>query len=99
MTHTKHTPDVAAARAVQPGPGPREHIRRLRDHGGTYRSIAQAAGIGTMTVHDIAAQRGQPAHDIVTAMLRVRPRNLARVRVDAGGTRLRLRALHVMGHG
>src|SRR6266487_5561100 len=35
----------------------------------------------------------------VTAVLGVSPRSFPRVRVDGGGARLRLCALHVMGHG
>ena len=62
----------------------RGQIRQLRDQGGTYRSIAAAAGLAPATSKSINA--------VTSASLR-------RARVDAGGTRLRLRALHVMGHG
>ena len=75
----------------------RDHIRRLREAGGSYRAIARAAGLGTMTIHDLATRRRQPEPITATAILGVR--SFRRARVDAGGTRLRLRALHVMGHG
>ena len=76
-----------------------EHVRRLRAAGGTYRSISEAAGIGPMTVHGLATGRHQPHPVTASAVLCVTPGGLARSRVDAGGTRLRIRALHVMGHG
>jgi predicted transcriptional regulator len=75
----------------------RDHLIRLRQFGGTYRAIAAAAGISPMTVHDIAA--GRPATPrTAAALLTVTSDSLPRVRLDAGGTRLRLRAQHVMGH-
>src|SRR5487761_1128854 len=82
----------------QPGPGAaRDHVIRLLSLGGSYRAIAAAAGVGPMTVHDIAA--GRPASaGTATALLTVTSDTLPRGRLDAGGTRLRLRALHVMGH-
>jgi len=85
------------------GPGQREaardHLTRLRQHGGTYRSIAAAAALSPATVRGLASgrRRAQPA--TATAVLKVTSRTLPRSRLDAGGTRLRLRALHVMGHG
>lgn len=75
-----------------------ERIRELRSTGATYRAIANAAGTGTMTVHDLAT-RQHPTGDTVTVVLNVPVRPLPKARVDAGGTKLRLRALHVMGHG
>ena len=77
----------------------REHVTRLRQHGGTYRSIAAAAALSPATVRALAAgrRRAQPA--TATAVLTVTGRTLPRTRLDATGTRLRLRALHVMGHG
>lgn len=77
----------------------RRHLGQLLAGGGTYRAIAAAAGIGPMTVHDLAAGRGRPARHTIRAILAVRSEAVSRARVDAGGTRLRLRALHVMGHG
>ena len=78
--------------------GPRGHLGALRDSGGSYRAIATAAGVGPMTVHGIATGRRQPTKTTAAAVLAVTPGSVPRARVDAGGTRLRLRALHVMGH-
>jgi hypothetical protein len=77
----------------------RDHLTRLRQHGGTYRSIAAAAALSPATVRALASgrRRAQPA--TATAVLKVTSRTLPRSRLDAAGTRLRLRALHVMGHG
>jgi len=99
--HAQQPPTTPTARTRLRRPdhcAVRDHIRQLREHGATYRSIAQAAGISTVTVHDIATRRWQPTPAAVTALLRVNPRSFQQLRVDAGGTRLRLRALHVMGH-
>src|SRR5215472_4310749 len=79
-------------------PETRDHLAALRESGGTYRAIATAAGIGPMTAHGIATGRRQPTKSTAAAVLAVTPATLRRARVDAGGTRLRLRALHVMGH-
>ena len=75
----------------------RDHLAALRESGGSYRAIATAAGVGPMTVHGIVTGR-QPTEPTAAAVLAVTPATLRRARVDAGGTRLRLRALHVMGH-
>jgi len=101
-SHAQHQP-TDHDQPVQLRPGGQalalEHIQRLRAHGATYQAIARAAGLGTMTICDLAANRTQPTPETITAILAVHPASLTRVRVDAGGTRLRLRALHVMGHG
>jgi hypothetical protein len=77
-----------------------EHLRRLLDEGGTYRSIAAAAGLATATVHDLATGRRLPTPHTTRALLGLGSGDaLPRARIDAGGARLRLRALHVMGHG
>jgi hypothetical protein len=76
----------------------RDHVRLLHQAGGTYRAIASAAAVGPMTVHDLSAGRRKPTAGTTTAVLAVTSHDLHRARVDAGGTRLRLRALHVMGH-
>ena len=82
------------------GPGPaRTHVRRLRRDGGTYRGIAAAAGLAPATVYDLARGRGRPTRVTTAAVLALTSKSVPRGRVDAGGTRLRLRALHVMGHG
>jgi transcriptional regulator with XRE-family HTH domain len=80
------------------GSPPAPHVTRLRHDGGTYRSIAAAAGLSPDAVRGLATgrRRAQPA--TATAVLTVTSRTLPRARLDAGGTRLRLRALHVMGH-
>jgi plasmid maintenance system antidote protein VapI len=86
----------------QPDPGPediREYLRRMLEEGGTYRSIAAAAGLATSTVHDLATGRRLPTPHTTRALLGLGGGALTRVRIDAGGARLRLRALHVMGHG
>jgi transcriptional regulator with XRE-family HTH domain len=77
----------------------RDQIRQLRAQGGTYRSIAGAAGLAPATVHDLASGRRSPTPSTTRALAKVSGGSLRRARVDAGGTRLRLRALHVMGHG
>ena len=77
----------------------RGQIRRLRAEGGTYRSIAAAAGLAPATVHDLASGRRAPTPATSKSIAAVTSASLRRARVDAGGTRLRLRALHVMGHG
>jgi hypothetical protein len=85
-----------------PSPAPGElqdQLRRLRSEGGTYRSIAAAAGLAPATVHDLATGRRSPTPASTTALRKVNSDTLRHARVDAGGTRLRLRALHVMGHG
>src|SRR5580693_5322892 len=85
------------------GPGQREaardHLTRLRRQGGTYRSIAAVAVLSPDTVYALASgsRRAQPG--TAAAVLTVISPALPRARLDATGTRLRLRALHVMGHG
>jgi transcriptional regulator with XRE-family HTH domain len=76
-----------------------EQVHRLREEGGTYRAIAAAAGLATTTVHDLASGRRQPTPNTARALLKVTSDILPRARIHAGGSRLRLRALHVMGHG
>jgi lambda repressor-like predicted transcriptional regulator len=71
----------------------------LRKRGATYRSIAQAAGLAPMTVHALENGRSRPTRRTTAAVLAVTADTVRPGRVDAGGTRLRLRALHVMGHG
>jgi transcriptional regulator with XRE-family HTH domain len=78
---------------------PRDQILRLRAEGGTYRSIAAAVGLAPTTVHDIATGRRNPTPTTLRALQTTTSASLTRFRVDAGGARLRLRALHVMGHG
>jgi len=83
-----------------PATGPaRAHVRRLRRDGRTYRAIAAVAGLDRATVSDLARGRRRPKRGTTTAVLSVTSQAVPRGRVDAGGSRLRLRALHVMGHG
>ena len=86
------TPDAASSVVL-------DQVRRLREQGGTYRAIAAAAGLATTTVHDLASGRRQPTPNTARALLAVTSGTMPRARIDAGGSRLRLRALHVMGHG
>jgi plasmid maintenance system antidote protein VapI len=85
-----------------PANGPdraRAHVRRLRKEGVTYRGVAAAAGVAPATVSDLDRGRRRPHRGTTAAVLAVTSNSVPRGRVDAGGTRLRLRALHVMGHG
>jgi hypothetical protein len=82
----------------QPSTGPHatgDHALRVRQAGATYHGIA-AVGLAPATVPGLlSSPRRAPAAAVVALTSSARPRG----RVDAGGTRLRLRALHVMGHG
>ena len=100
-----NTPAPAGQHRTDPrppdtGPGAaRDYARRLREDGGTYRGIAAAAGLAPATVHDLVSGRRPGTPYTATALRAVTSQALPRARLDAGGTRLRLRALHVMGHG
>ena len=84
----------------------REHVRRLRRAGASYRAVARAAGVSPMTVCRLG--RGDPARGRATRihasharrLLAVTPGALqqASARRDATGARRRLRALTAMGH-
>jgi plasmid maintenance system antidote protein VapI len=76
----------------------RDHLDQLRQRGGTYRSIAAAAAVAPATVHELANGRRDATGSIARALLAVTSDALPQGRLDAGGARLRLRALHVMGH-
>ena len=93
-------PSQASPPYPVPGRGSaRAHVRRLRQDGRTYRAIANAAGLDRATVSDLDRGRRRPRRGTTTAVLTVTGQAVPRGRVDAGGSRLRLRALHVMGHG
>ena len=96
-------PTVPPARRNPASPSQREtardHVTKLRHDGGTYRSIAAAAALSPATVRGLASGRRRAHPGTAAAVLTVTSRSLPRARLDAGGTRLRLRALHVMGHG
>jgi plasmid maintenance system antidote protein VapI len=77
----------------------RARVRRLRQDGSTYSGIASAAGLAPATVSDLARGRRRSTRGTAAAVLAMRDGAIPRARLDAGGTRLRLRALHVMGHG
>ena len=77
----------------------RARVRRLHRAGITYQAIAIAAGLDPGTVRDLAHGRRHPVRGTTAAVLTMKPETIPPARLDAGGTRLRLRALHVMGHG
>ena len=77
----------------------RDHVTQLRQHGWTYRSIAAATALSPNTVYDLVTGRRTAQPGTATAVLKLTRRILSGSRLDATGTRLRLRALHVMGHG
>jgi hypothetical protein len=77
----------------------RDHVQALHASGSTYRGIAAAAGLARTTVQDLASGRRPATPYTTTALLAVTTAPASLAPADAGGTRLRLRALHVMGHG
>jgi hypothetical protein len=91
MSTTEGTPGQRAAA--------RDHVTQLLHDGGTYRSIAAAAALSPAAVHRLASARRRAQPATAAAVLTVTSAALPQARLDAGGTRLRLRALHVMGHG
>jgi len=91
-------PDGPPHRPAGPGAA-RDHVRRLHQDGRTYQAIATTAGLAPATVSGLAAGRRRPTRGTTAAVLAVTSGTMPRGRVDASGTRLRLRALHVMGHG
>ena len=91
MSTTEGTPGQRAAA--------RAHVTQLRQDGGTYRSVAAAAALSTGSVHRLASGRRRAQPGTTAAVLTVTSPGLPQARLDATGTRLRLRALHVMGHG
>jgi hypothetical protein len=81
----------------RPGTGPGDaRIRRLRQDGRT--SCAIVAGLAPPTLHDLASGCDRLTRAAPAAPLTVPADAVPPARLDAGGTRLRLRALHVMGH-
>jgi transcriptional regulator with XRE-family HTH domain len=101
-THAPAAPGPLPDGPPQPAAGPgtaRTHVRRLRQDGSTYAGIATAAGLAPATVSGLAVGRRRPTRGTTAAVLAVTSGTVPRGRVDAGGTRLRLRALHVVGHG
>jgi hypothetical protein len=96
-------PAISPPRQNPPSPArhqaARDHLTQLRQYGWTYRSIAAATALSPTTVADLATGRRTAQPGTATAVLKLTSRVLSGSRLDAGGTRLRLRALHVMGHG
>ena len=97
------TPAVPPPRRNPASPGQheaaRDHLSRLRQDGGSYRSIAAAAALSPGAVHRLASGRRRAQPGTAAAVLTVTSPTLPRARLDATGTWLRLRALHVMSHG
>jgi hypothetical protein len=93
---------LAPADPAQPRTGPvatGDHVIGLRYDGGTCRGIT-AAGLAPGTVHGLLpGPCGAISGTTATTVVAVTSRSMPGGHVDAGGTRLRLRALHVMGHG
>jgi hypothetical protein len=89
-----HNPDSPRQRQAA-----RDHVTQRQQHGWTYRSIAAAAALSPDTVYALATGRRRAQPGTATAVLKLTSRILSGSRLDATGTRLRLRALHVMGHG
>src|SRR5262245_49763602 len=77
-------------------PPARACIRALRQDGSTSRATSISAA--PAAVRDLASG-GRPARRTAAAVRAANADAIPRDRLDAGGTRLRLRALHVMGHG
>jgi hypothetical protein len=76
---------VTAPPGAEAGPAElHEQVRRLRAEGGTYRSIAAAAGLAPATVHDLATGRRQPTPATTRALRNVSSATLRRARLDAG---------------
>jgi transcriptional regulator with XRE-family HTH domain len=90
MTSTPQPSDnKLPAESARPAAGEgdaRATIRRLRAHGGTYRSIADAAGLAPATIHDLATGRRAPTPATTRALAKASGSPLRRARTDAGGT-------------
>ena len=83
----------------QPIAGPRatgDHARRPRQDGGTYSGIAVGGLTSAAAPGLLSSGRSAPAG--TTTVMALTSSVMPRDPVDSGGTRLRLRALHVMGH-
>jgi hypothetical protein len=92
-------PPPPVARPTAAAAAARARIRHLHQDGSTYQAIATTAGLDPATVRDLAHGHRRPARGTTYAVLAMDTQAVRRNRLDAGGTRLRLRALHVMGHG
>jgi hypothetical protein len=76
----------------------RAHVLTLRSSGASWQSIADAAGVGAMTVFDVTHRNTKVSQTTAAALLAVTSHDLDRPRVDANGAMLRLRSLQAMGH-
>ena len=76
----------------------RQHVRMLRDNRGTWKAIAEAAGVSTMTVWGVLNLDGEIKAATGAKLLAVAPEDLGLLRVGAGGSLWRLRSLVAMGH-
>ena len=76
----------------------RRHVRMLRDNRGTWKAIAEAAGVSTMTVWSVLNLGGEIKAETGAKLLAVTPEDLGLLRVSAGGSIWRLRSLVAMGH-
>ena len=97
--NTPAPPGPLPADPPYPGTGPgdaRIRIRRLHDDGSTNRVLV--VGPDPAAVHGLARGRGRLTGGTAAAARTVTAEDAPRARLDATGTRLRLRALHVMGH-
>ena len=81
-----------------PGPGKASRIRHLHPDGSTHHAANNAVSLAPATVPDLARGRGRLTDVTAAATLTVTGEDAPGARLDATGTRLRLRALHVMGH-
>jgi hypothetical protein len=76
----------------------RDHVTRLLQ-ASTFQAVGRAAGVGQMTVWEIAhAARPAIKADTAAALLAVQPGELQPPRAGAGGGMWRLRSLVAMGH-
>lgn len=101
-TRPPGSPPPARPRRPAQRPGTdtaRARVRALCAAGSPYRTIAAAAGLAPMTIRALATGSTRHQQATVAAILGLPAGPLPAGRADAGGTRLRLRALHVMGHG
>jgi hypothetical protein len=95
------------------GPGPRPadpphfgdgpgvvQVRMHRSHqdGGTHRAIATVVDLPPAIEQDLGLGSRKPTRDPAAAALAPNADAMPGTHLDAGGIRLRLRALHVMGH-
>src|SRR5258708_30508450 len=70
----------------------------LRDNRGTWKAIAEAAGVSTMTVWSVLNLGGEIKAETGAKLVAVTPEDLGLLRVSAGGSIWRLRALGAGGH-